>query len=91
MFNERELLDKTIDPEGELKNFIVNYVGNKKQPEDQRVTVEMIVEVLAQDFPELVLVLAEENFIRGYSQGLQDFERSLKPPPELIKEEEDDK
>jgi len=91
MFNERELLDQQVQGEGELKGFIVNYVGGKLQPEDQRVTVEMIIDVLAQDFPEIVLVLAEENFIRGYSQGLQDFEQSLNPPSELIKEGEDDK
>ena len=86
MFNERELLDQNIEPEGELKSFIVNYVGDKVQPEDQRVTVEMIVEVLAQDFPELILVLAEENFVRGYSQGLSDFEQSLKQDKEVSEE-----
>jgi len=86
MFNERELLDQNIEPEGELKSFIVNYVGDKVQPEDQRVTVEMIVEVLAQDFPELILVLAEENFVRGYSQGLSDFEQSLKQEKEVSEE-----
>jgi hypothetical protein len=86
MFNERELLDQNIEPEGELKSFIVNYVGDKVQPEDQRVTVEMIVEVLAQDFPELILVLAEENFVRGYSQGLSDFEQSLKQVKEVSEE-----
>jgi hypothetical protein len=90
MFNERELLDKTISKEGKLKSFIVGYVGDKLNPENEEVTVEMIIEVLAQDFPELVLVLAEENFFRGYSQGLQDFEQSLKITPELIKEIEDD-
>jgi len=46
----------------------------------------MIVEVLAQDFPELILVLAEENFVRGYSQGLSDFEQSLKQEKEVSEE-----
>jgi len=34
--------------------------------------VEMIVGVLAEEFPELVYSLAEENWIRGYEQGLED-------------------
>jgi len=72
MINERELLEKEITPNSVFKTFIVNYVGNQLQPEDGRITVEMIVEVLAKEFPELVLVLAEENFIRGYTQGLED-------------------
>ena len=88
MLNERELLDKTVSKEGELKSFIVDYVGDKLNPENEEVTIEMVIEVLAKDFPELVLVLAEENFFRGYSQGLQDFESSLKVTSELIKEKE---
>ena len=72
MINERELLEKEIEPDSVVKTFIVNYVGSQLLPEDGRITVEMIVEVLAKEFPELVLVLAEENFIRGYTQGLED-------------------
>lgn len=91
MLNERELLDKTISKEGELKSFIVEYVGEKLNPANEEVTIDMIIEVLAQDFPELVLVLAEENFFRGYSQGLQDFEQSLEVTSRLVKEVENDK
>ena len=54
-------------------------MGNKLNPdtqdpieEDFGVTVEMIIQVLTEDFPEIVLALAEENFIRGYEQGLND-------------------
>ena len=32
----------------------------------------MVVEVLAKEFPEIVLLMAEENWIRGYEQGLED-------------------
>ena len=74
MFNERELLEKNVVPDSVFKTFIVNYVGNQLQPKDGRITIEMIVEVMAKEFPELVLVLAEENFMRGYSQGLHDAE-----------------
>ena len=72
MFNERELLDKQVEPNSELKEYIVNYVGEKLSPENGEVNVEMVIAVLAQDFPDVVLALAEENFIRGYAQGIQD-------------------
>jgi hypothetical protein len=62
------------DSASPLKEMIVSYVGEKLNPEDDAVTVEMVVEVMAQEFPELALAVAEENWIRGYEQGLQDLE-----------------
>ena len=32
----------------------------------------MIAEVLASDFPEFTFAFAEENYLRGYQQGLND-------------------
>ena len=55
-----------------LKEYLVEYVGTKLKPEDDKVTVEMVINVLADEFPEVALSLAEENFIRGYEQGLED-------------------
>jgi hypothetical protein len=52
--------------------MLVNYVGEKKSPNGEQVTVEMIVDQLANEFPEFVLAVAEENFIRGYQQALTD-------------------
>ena len=72
MFNERELLETKIEKTTPLKEYIVDYVGEKLSPENEEVTVEMVINVLANDFPEIVLALAEENFIRGYKQGLED-------------------
>ena len=76
MINERELLDATVEKDTPLKHFIVDYVGNKLHENSQitnfNITVEMIIEVLTEDFPEIVLALAEENFLRGYEQGLGD-------------------
>jgi Na+/phosphate symporter len=73
MFNERELLDKYVESDNsELKEYIIEYVGNKLKPEDSRITIEMVLAVLAEDFPDIVLALAEENFIRGYQQGIND-------------------
>jgi len=78
-------LEKTVmdnsDTTTELKNYIVDYVGNLLNPEDNQVTVEMIINVLADELPEVVLPLVEENYIRGYEQGLEDlrsFEDGLK-------------
>ena len=59
--------------------MFVEYVGEKLQPENGEVTVEMIIDVLADEFPEFVLAVAEENFIRGYKQAFVDME-SVKDP-----------
>ena len=69
-----ELL-QAIKPENEMKKWLVNYVGDKLNPENDEVNVEMIIEVMAEEFPEFLMPLAEENFIRGYRQGLADSER----------------
>ena len=68
-------LDTTITAsESELKDIIVEFVGNKLQPENEEVTVKHIVEVFAEEFPEFLLSVAEENWINGYTQALNDVE-----------------
>ena len=69
-----DLLKEVIPTESELKEIIVNYVGNKINPENDEVTVENIIDVFAEQFPEFLLVLAEENWINGYTQALKDTE-----------------
>lgn len=69
-----QLLKEVIPTESELKEIIVNYVGNKINPETDEVTVEDIVNVFAEQFPEFLLALAEENWINGYTQALKDTE-----------------
>ena len=71
---ENEVLDEVVTTENDLKKMLVDYVGQKKSPEDDQVTVEMIVDQLADEFPEFVLAVAEENFFRGYQQALTDVE-----------------
>ena len=74
-FDRNPMLDeqvKTTEQDNEFKNFVVNWTGQEHQPDNGDVTVEMIIETLAKNFPEVVMVLAEENFLRGYSQGLED-------------------
>ena len=73
-FNENPVLTETVEPENDLKNILVEYVGEKLNPEDQNVSVEMIVETIASEFPEFLLAVAEENWIRGYQQALDDVE-----------------
>jgi len=67
-------LDNKVEKDNELKDFIVSYVGQAKKPEDDQVTLEMVVDVLAEQFPELVLCMSEENWVRGYQQALTDVE-----------------
>jgi hypothetical protein len=71
---ENPTLKETVKKDTELKKWLVNYVGEKTNPENGNVTVEMIVDVLAKEFPEFLMVVAEENFIRGYEQAIADVE-----------------
>jgi hypothetical protein len=64
------LIGMTVEKDSELKSFLVEYVGTKLDKDE--VTVHMISEVLAHDFPEFAYAFAEENFIRGYQLGLDD-------------------
>ena len=71
---ENENLKKTVETDNKFKELIVNYVGEKLKPEDENITTEMVVDVFASEFPEFLMAVAEENFIRGYEQGIQDTE-----------------
>ena len=71
---ENKELKKAVDKDTALKEWLVDYVGTNNDPEDGNVTVEMIIEQVARDFPEFLLAVAEENFIRGYEQALNDVE-----------------
>ena len=64
------MLAMAVHPDSELKNYLVEYVGTKLDSEE--VTVNMIAEVLAIDFPEFTFSFAEENFLRGYQLGIND-------------------
>ena len=77
-FTENQDLKEVVKKEGPLKNLLVEYVGEQQKPADKNVTVEMIVETMAKEFPEFVLVVAEENWIRGYEQALDDVETGRK-------------
>tara|TARA_Y100001938_G_C8049838_1_gene411058 strand:- start:524 stop:820 length:297 start_codon:yes stop_codon:yes gene_type:complete len=61
--------------DSELKDYLVEFVGTKMDQEE--VTVNMIAEVLAVEFPEFVFAFAEENFLRGYQLGIDDAYRTI--------------
>jgi hypothetical protein len=67
-----EGLAETVNPNTEMKEWLVNYVGEKHNPNDEGVTVEMIVTTMANEFPEFLMAVAEENWIRGYHQAFDD-------------------
>ncbi len=71
-YNETETLKEVVETTTELKKWLVNYVGEKHDPENGEVTVEMIVETIAIEFPEFLMAIAEENWVRGYHQALDD-------------------
>ena len=55
---QNEQLKQAVESENDIKNMIVEYVGEK--------------------LPEFVLAIAEENWVRGYQQGLSDVEDGQK-------------
>ena len=63
---------KPLIPDTEMKEWLINHVGKKENPENGEVNVEMIIKVMAEEFPEFLLPIAEENFIRGYQQAMMD-------------------
>lgn len=73
---ENPQLNEVVQKVNPMKEWLVDYVGNKFKPDNNQVTVSMLVDAMAEEFPEFVLVLAEENFIRGYQQAFKDLESS---------------
>ena len=82
-YEETEVLKETVETDTEMKNWLVNYVGERHDPDSGQVTVEMIVETMATEFPEFLMAIAEENWVRGYHQALNDVDAGQK----IIEEE----
>jgi hypothetical protein len=78
ILDENPDLLKPLEADSEMKEWLINYVGEKLQPEDGEINIEMILKVMAKEFPEFLLPLAEENFIRGYQQALLDADEGRK-------------
>tara|TARA_A100001515_G_scaffold144724_1_gene149722 strand:+ start:1536 stop:1832 length:297 start_codon:yes stop_codon:yes gene_type:complete len=74
----REGLTKMVSPDNDLKNFLVEYTGEFLNLEEgAEVTVEHLVEVVGREFPEFLLCIAEENWVRGYQQALEDIDGGM--------------
>jgi hypothetical protein len=77
-YEETEGLKETVETDTEMKNWLVNYVGERHDPDSGEVTVEMIVETMATEFPEFLMAIAEENWVRGYHHALNDVDAGQK-------------
>lgn len=75
-------LTDPVEKTNPMKEWLVDYVGNILKPADGNVTTEMIVHAFGIEFPELMLAIAEENWMRGYAQALHDSEKGF----ELLKQ-----
>ena len=87
---ENPTLKETVEKDSGLKELVVGYIGEALEPEDGDVTVEMAIEIFAKEFPEFLMAVAEENFIRGYQQAFIDLEAHEKEregQEELVKSE----
>ena len=73
MENENPELNSPVEATTGLKELVVNYIGNRLEAEEI-ITVDMAVQVFAAEFPEFLMAVAEENFLRGYEQALTDVE-----------------
>lgn len=62
-----------------IQQWLVNYVGDKLKPENNEVTLELLVKTVAEEFPDFVLAIAKENWIRGYQQAFTDIENNNLP------------
>jgi hypothetical protein len=78
---------ETRSTEPSLKDIIIDYVGTKLKPAKDEVTVEHVASVLADEFPDFVLSVAEENWINGYTQALNDVDFMLQQQRFKAKEE----
>jgi len=84
-------LTTPVNVDSQLKELIVDYIGvSHSQDEGGEVTVAMIVETMSREFPEFLLAVAEENWIRGYHQALTDVADGEKTMREIEENEQQD-
>ena len=62
-----------------LRNEIVRTAGERFLPENDEVTVDMVIQTLAEDFPEIVFAIAEENYLKGFEEGLSYYDEEITP------------
>lgn len=69
---ELEFENKIVQKNNPMKEWLVDYVGQKLKPENGEITVEMIVQAMSDEFPDFLMLVAQENWLRGYQQALYD-------------------
>tara|TARA_R110002072_G_scaffold124076_2_gene259466 strand:+ start:1464 stop:1739 length:276 start_codon:yes stop_codon:yes gene_type:complete len=79
---------EVVEKDTPMKEWLIDYVGEKEKPENDEVTVEMIVGTMVKEFPEFVFALAEENFLRGYEQAFTDMQEVSKDMQEKLEEQQ---
>tara|TARA_R100001015_G_C4620372_1_gene177288 strand:- start:1496 stop:1771 length:276 start_codon:yes stop_codon:yes gene_type:complete len=65
-------INKILISNSGLKDLVIEYIGNKINPPKGEVTLEMAIETFATEFPEILITVAEENYLRGYERALDD-------------------
>jgi len=83
-------LAETVEKTTPIKEWLVDYVGTLHDPDNGDVTVEMIVETMSTEFPEFLMAMAEENWIRGYHQALSDVTEGQMAYQAELKKQKDD-
>jgi len=69
---ETSLLDKPVPKNtNNLSRVILEYTAKKLELAEE-IHFEQVLDVFVEEFPEFVSLIAEENFMRGYKQGLED-------------------
>ena len=88
--NIKSPLTDEVEKNTPMKEWLVDYVGNKVNPDNDEVSLAMVVDTMAEEFPEFLLALAEENWIRGYHQAINDMESGKKLYEQEMKRQEED-
>ena len=60
MEKENTAYNKVVTKESPMKEWLIDYVGEKENPKNDEVTVEMVIGRMVKEFPEFVFALAEE-------------------------------
>ncbi len=69
---DNSLLNKAVSKNTyKLSSMILEYTA-KNLGLNEEVHFEQVLDVFMEEFPEFVKLIAEENFMRGYKQGLED-------------------
>ena len=86
METDNTAYEQVVTKENPMKEWLIDYVGEQNNPENGEITVEMIVGAMVKEFPEFVVALAEENFLRGYEQAFTDMQATTQDM--MVKQQE---